>query len=234
MKAKLAEYMDTIFGEAEQREPNNRRLSELKEEMGQNLIEKYEDLVANGKSPAVAYNIAVSSIGDITELLESVCAPSESEKKIEAEPVTPPADRRREAELLRYRNRSAILTSVAIALYILCIVPAILIPYDIGAVLMFLMVAAATAMLIFNSKTKPSFARAQKSAGDDNDDDDDDDSRPRRSPVYKAVSGALWTLTVCVYLGVSFATGYWHITWLIFLIVAALDNIIKAVFDLRR
>ncbi len=250
MKDKLSEYIHTIFADAERRSPGNRRLAELKEEMIQNLYEKYDDLIADGKSPAAAYNIAVSSIGDITNLLDSVCGssagatagatPSETTGRPTSSTATPPPLTREEQEQLqKYRNRSAILASIAIALYILCVVPCILIQGDVvGPVLMFVMIAIATAMLIFNGISKPKYVRDI----DDNDDDDDrsdrkrrsEDDRPHRSPVYKAISGALWTLTVCVYLLVSFLTGFWHITWMMFLITTAVDNIIKAIFDLRR
>ncbi|MBQ9150981.1 MAG: hypothetical protein IJX72_01930, partial [Clostridia bacterium] len=119
----------------------------------------------------------------------------------------------------------------------------------IGLTIMFLMIAGATAMNIYNGMTKPKFNGNtvwDKSDDDDDDDEDreDDDrrarqttdvsGRPRRSPVYGAISGALWMLTVCAYLLVSFATGAWSITWLMFLITTAVDNIIKAIFDLRR
>ena len=101
-------------------------------------------------------------------------------------------------------------------------------------------------MLIYNGMTKPKFgANADWEDDDDSDDSDDSDDegndegddgakKSRRSPVYGAISGALWALTVCGYLLVSFATGAWHVTWMIFLIATAVDNIIKAIFDLRR
>ena len=37
-----------------------------------------------------------------------------------------------------------------------------------------------------------------------------------------------------VYFAVSFLTGAWYITWLIFLIGTAVMNIVKAIFDLIR
>ncbi len=249
MKDKLTEYINTIFADAERSHPGHRKLAELKEEMRQNLHEKYDDLIATGKSPAAAYNIAVSSIGDITELLDSVCGTTATEAP-NAQPThaVPPSSHRaltpEETERLdRYRRESALRTSVAIAFYILCVVPCILLGSSpIGPVLMFLMVAAATALLIFNGMSKPKFVRDADGDNDDDDDRDDrddeegmvDGSRPRRSPVYAALSGALWVLTVCVYLLVSFLSGQWQITWMIFLIAVAADNIMKAIFDLRR
>ncbi len=254
MKNKLAEYINTIFADAEAAHPNHRQLAELKEEMRQNLTEKYDDLIASGKSPAAAYNIAVSSIGDISALLASVTGPTrptDSASQPSPAPQSPPVQARtltpdEEARAQKYRNQSAIVTSVAVALYILCCVPCILLGNlgngVAGVTLMFVMIAVATALLIFNSMTKPKFLREL----DDDDDDDDDgraaekrhakvpDGRPRRSPLYAAISGALWILTVCAYLLVSFLTSQWQITWMMFLIAVAVYNIVKAIFDLRR
>ena len=72
MKVKLREYIDTIFADAERRAPYNQRVRELKEEMLQNLNDRYDDLVSKGKSPAAAYNIAIAGVGDVSELLDSV------------------------------------------------------------------------------------------------------------------------------------------------------------------
>ncbi len=241
MKDKLKEYIDTIFADAERRSPHNERLGELKEEMLQNLNEKYDDLIAAGRSPASAYNSAIAGVGDISALLDSIsgvgAAPestgehrSAADSKRPPEPLTP----EQESRLRKYRGRSAVMTAIAIAMYILCVVPAIILGDDIvGPVLMFVMIAVATSLLIFNGMTKPKFDRTAD--GEDGDDDEDHaDNCPVRSPVYKAISGAIWMLGVCAYLFVSFTTWYWHITWMIFLILTAVDNIIRAIFDLRR
>ncbi len=258
MKHKLKEYIDTIFADAEARTPGNRDLRELKEEMLQNLYEKYDDLLAAGRTPAAAYNIAVASVGDISGLLDSVSgapqdrateaigdeAPVPPAKGRRARVVRPPLTPAEEETVRRYRERSAVLTSVAIALYILCVTPTFFFGNGWGELVMFIMVAVATAMLIFNAKTRPKIGGVTWKDDDDSDDDDNDDRpavktdrqnvRPPRSPVYTAISGALWILTVCAYLIVSFATAAWYITWMMFLIAVAVDNIIKAIFDLRR
>ena len=41
-------------------------------------------------------------------------------------------------------------------------------------------------------------------------------------------------IVVVVYLLISFWTMHWGITWIIFLIAAAIDNIIKAIFELTK
>lgn len=264
MKVKLREYIDTIFADAERRAPYNQRVRELKEEMLQNLNDRYDDLVSKGKSPAAAYNIAIAGVGDVSELLDSVVGGENSANENgnggHAEQTAPPESSKRpltaeeQETVRRYKERSAIMTSIAVAMYILCWLPTVIfeilagdkIGDALGLVIMFAMIAGATVMLIYNSMTKPKFGPTVVNWDKDDDDDDDDDDekagkhppvqpiRPRRSPVYKAISGALFVLVLCGYLLVSFATGAWHITWLIFLMYAALDNVIKAIFDLRR
>lgn len=350
MKAKLKDYIDTIFADT----PRSERVEELRMEMVQNLYEKYDDFVAEGRTPAAAYNMAISSVGDVSTLLAEMAgtgsastAPSVSGTaqagstgRATADPGLPPLSQEEKDTVRRYRLRSAILTAVAVALYILCVTPPILLVYNevVGLVLMFGMIAVATGMLIFNSilkpdimqnhfwyrrwgktgleearnimnryrsrsavltsvsvalyilcwipcvfltqwgnlapaslffivavataliiystMTKPEIMRhpgmishansggspmgtedAQSAQSDrtydEEEDEDEDEPKGSRGKVYKAISGALWMLTVVAYLAVSFATQGWAFTWLIFLIAVAVDNIIKALFDIR-
>ncbi len=257
MKAKLKDYIDTIFTDA----PNTYRAFELKEEMYTDLCEKYDDLISEGKTPASAYHAVISGVGDISELIEELkkdvpgySAPSSSDPQNENKSGTqrPQFYTSEERETMRkYKNRCAVMTAVAVALYILCWLPLVLIGAlsdqpeisgTIGLVIMFLMIAVATGLFIVQGMTKPEFMRGKTSENDDDDEDDDDDSHEQnhrekkngsRHPVYKAISSAFWTLTVVVYLGFSFLFSAWHYSWLIFLIATAIDNIIKACFELK-
>lgn len=248
MKTKLKEFIDTVFADAEKRAPHNTQVRELKEEMLQNLYDRYDDLVAEGRSPAAAYNIAVTGVGDVSGLLDSVvggASAAEGGASDTAAGKKPPVRRiltpEEEEEIRSYKRRSAVLTATAVAMYILCWLPLVVLSAlagdefggIVGLCVMFLMIAGATAMLIYNDQSKPKGMTAEDDDEDDDDEDEDDDDEPR-SPVYKAISAALWILTVVAYLQVSFATGAWHMTWLLFLIATALDNVIKAIFDLRR
>lgn len=261
MKSKLKDHVDLLFADAEGRAPSDRGLAALKKSILSELYERYDALIADGKTPTAAYSIAVAELGDITERLETVCAASgaggeETEKQSGFCGRALTSD---EQETVRkYRKRASLLSSVSVALYILCWVPLVALGAlldDIGGILglviMFLMIAAATAMNVYKGMSRPSFdgttqweRDGEKEHGDGDDDGDDDGDedpaasgrqpRPRRSPVYGAVSGVLWALTLGAYLLCSFMTGAWHITWMIFLIATALDNVIKAIFDLRR
>lgn len=244
MKTKIKEYLDTVFADAECRASDPARLRELKEEMLGDLYDKYDHMIAGGKTPSAAYNTVIAGVGDITELLDSVAGPASRAEEREAPPSAPPLTPEEREALRKKQERGALLTSVAIAMYILCWLPLVILSellgdlgHVIGLPVMFLMIAGATAMIVYGGMTKVKVAEAKKGRagtqdGDDDEDDDHDDEP--RSPVYKAISGALWALTLVAYFVISKLTGAWHVTWLIFLMATALDNVIKAIFDLRR
>ena len=252
MKTKLKDYIDTIFADA----PQSYRAYELKEEMYTDLCEKYDDLIAEGKTPAAAYHAVISGVGDISELIEELKREAGADTSKSSESYyyeEAPSHARRaytveEQETIRkYRNRGAVMTALSVAMYTTCWLPLVILGalWDgvggiVGLCVMFLMIATATALNIIHGMTKPECLRRGKDAKDDDDDDDDDEEKAEenrqktgRRAVFKAVSSALWLLVVAIYLGVSFWTGAWHITWIIFLIAAAAENIIKACMDLR-
>ena len=212
MLNKLYAYIDSIFEQA----PCTQQAVELKEEIRQNTTEKYQDLVAQGKSEEAAYNITVASMGDIGELIGSLRGNT---------PAVPTAD--------NPRRRSALLTAVAVMLYILCIVPPILTQDDVvGPILMFVMIALATGLLIYNHMTAPKYQKQQDTLVEEFREWSSQNSRDKQ--IFKAISSALWSLATVVYILVSFATMAWPVTWVIFLIAGAVNAVIKAIFDLRR
>lgn len=217
MQDKLRSYMDSLFQDA----PETHRAVELKEEILQNLTDKYNDLIAEGKNEEAAYNIAVAGIGDISELIENL-----------KEDVHMP-QRYPDEVLQKSKQRSAILVSIAVALYILCVVPCILAGDSVkGPIVMFLMIAVATGLLIFNHMTRIKPEMSDGTVVEEFKEWKAKNSNQRQ--VYKAISGAIWAVTVAVYFLISFGTMAWYITWVIFLIAAAVDSIVKAIFDLKK
>ena len=215
METRLRRHIGTLFEDA----PKTRKAFELQEEMIQNLTEKYHDLLAEGKSEEVAYNIAVSSIGDIRDLLR------ELDETPGADPQTDQA----------WRRKSALRVSIAVMMYILSVIPIIL--FDelfptmeiIGLLVMFVMVASATGLIIYNSMTKPKRRAEDTVVEEFREWQAHNDSR--RS-LRKAISSVIWSLTLVLYFIISFTTGAWHITWLLFLIAAAIEQVVRAVIDL--
>lgn len=179
----------------------------------QNLTDKYNDLISDGKTEDAAYHIAVASIGDVSGLIR--------DNGKETAPVA-----------AHDRNRSGLFTAIAVALYILCVVPCILLQNEAGVVVMFVMIALATGLLIYNNHTKNRYQKEDDTMVEEFKAWKEDNKQNRQAE--KAITGALWLITVGIYFYLSFATGAWHITWLVYLICAAVCMVVKGIFDLQQ
>jgi len=209
MNEKLRHYIDDLFANA----PSTVRAVELKEELFQNLTDKYNDLLAEGKSEESAFNIAIASIGDVDSLISGLTG----EKRPENE---------------KSKKRSAILVAIAISLYILCPVPVILLQSEFGVMGLFLFVAVATALLIYNGVTRERYVKADDTMVEEF--KEWKQNNKQKNKAVDAIIGSFWLIAVCVYIVVSFMTGAWHITWIIFLIAAAVASMIKGLFMLKQ
>lgn len=221
MEDKLRAYMDHLFRDVKA----TRKSVELKEEILQNLVDKYHDLIAEGKSEEAAYNISVAGIGDMDELLTGIQQEFPGERAV------------RDKEYEKGRKKSALLTAIAVALYITCLLPPILLTdtflgENVAPAMMFAMIGLATGLLIYNNLSKPRYHRLDDTIVEEFKEWQTQTDSERRA--FKAISSALWSIVVVVYILVSFWTRSWHITWVIFLIGAAVEGIIKAVFELRK
>lgn len=207
MHEKLRQHINELFENA----PKTARMAELKEEMLQNLTEKYEDLLREGKGEDAAYNIAVASIGDVSSLIQSEGAKEQFAKE---------------------SGRSALLTALAVVVYILCVIPVILLQNELGVVLMFVLIAAATGLLIWNGSRKERYVRSDDTMVEEFKEWRQGDRRNKQT--CGAITGAIWMLAVCGYLALSFLTHAWHITWLIYPIAGAVCMVVRGIFDLKQ
>ena len=220
MEEKLRKYIEDLFdGSAP-----TKKAVELKEEMIQNLSDKYNDLISEGKTEEAAYNIAIAGIGDVSGLLTEMEAEAASMDTTEYETA---------------RRRSAMFTAIAVMLYILSILPFLFLStfasrnnVRIGIPLMLIVMAGATGILVYNSMTKPRF-----SGGSDTIVEEfrewQSDTHQRRS-LRKSISAALWSVLLVVYFVVSFGTGAWQISWIIFLIGSAIEAFINIFYSLKK
>ncbi|MDL2318508.1 permease prefix domain 1-containing protein [Eubacteriales bacterium OttesenSCG-928-A19] len=242
MQIRMLREIDAMFEGA----PQNRKTLEAKEEMLQNLMEKYEDLLAEGRSEEAAFNIAIGSVGDISDLVE----------ELKQSPPPPKAASFPEPDMSGYadepaqavavdpeyqKHHKAMVVSVAVMLYILSPVAVIFFGGKLGLILLFVMLAAGTGLLIYNGMTssgKPASGPADMPASDAPHAEESELPRRKMSKdqrsFFGALSSALWLITVSLYFLISFSTGAWHITWIIFLIAAAANNMLKAFMDMNR
>jgi hypothetical protein len=217
MRENLRSYVENLFAAA----PQTGKVLELKEELISNLTAKYDDLIAQGRSEEEAYKIAVGGIGDVDELI----------KGLENDKIYNYA--RQESD----RQRSAIIVSTAVGLYIIAVAVQILfgvvdgLSPEIGCVLMFVIAAIATSMLVYNAMSRPRYRKTDDTLVEELKERKNASSESRQ--IYRAVSSAMWPLIVAVYLLISFFTGAWAYSWIIFIIGAALQNILKLAFQMR-
>ena len=80
MREQLIQYVDLLFAGAKDCE-------DIKLEILQNTLDRYDDLIAEGKVPEAAYRLAITGIGDLSEILGStsqrnpIGAPTIAERK---------------------------------------------------------------------------------------------------------------------------------------------------------
>lgn len=231
MEYRIREYMDQLFESA----PRTQRAYELKIELTQNLIEKYYALVGEGKSQEDAFSLTVGSIGDVRELFAQL------EEDENGQPVPQPVFYPQEQP----NHRRALVRAVAVMLYILSVVPPIIMSSlggafgseVLGPIGMFGMIALATGLLVFDSLTHPKTARPAPGTVVE-DFRQWQSAKTKKKHWVAAFNGAFWPLVLAVYFLLSFGTGKWYITWVIFLIAPAVDVIVntllKAMMDQNR
>lgn len=207
MRDQLIQYVNLLFAGA----PGS---DDIRMEILLNTLDRYDDLVAQGKSPEAAYRLAVSGIGDISEILSQ---PEPS--PVYADPVRQAIHE--EVEDIQSKKMRA----VAVAMYILCAVPLFILSefgYDtMGLCFTLLLVAAATVLMIM-SKGKSS-------------------EKPQEEPIYDPgkkernhISSIIWSVGLLVYLLLSFLTKAWHLTWILFLIIPCVKGLVFAILDLKE
>ena len=221
MEDRLRRYVDGLFA----RTAPTIKAVEFKEEMLQNLQDKYNDLVAEGKTPEAAYNIAIAGVGDVGDLL----------RDLEIDMPEPPDFEELEAA----RTKSAMLTAIAVTVLILSVLPLIVLALFgsrhamiIGVPVMLAAVAGATGLLIYNNMTRPRFPKDSSTmVGQFREWQSD---KYDRKSLRRAISAALWALTISLYIIISFSTHSWHITWIIYLFAVAIEAIINIFFSVKK
>lgn len=216
MNDKIKTHVDGLFEGA----PQSRKVQELKEELLGNLNSKYDDLISEGFTPDDAYRTVIAGIGDVSELMRQIQNESAFNSNYS------PAD----------RKKSAMFVAISVGLYILSPVCVILFGGALGqgvlgVILMFVFVALATGLLIYNSMSSPKYIKEDDTIVEEFKQWKSDSSEKKR--IRNSITSILWTLIVIIYLVFSFYLDAWAYSWIIFIIGVLLEGIIKLIFDLK-
>ena len=212
MREQLIQYVNLLFAGASGAE-------DIKQEILQNTLDRYDDLVSQGKSPQAAYQLAISGIGDIHEILGS-----RPEDPVKATP-SPSAASFIQADVeLKDDKKNKLIKAIAIACLILSAIPILLLENSIGVCACLAMVAVAVVVLIVSDKDSEEKPRTTAS----------EQTKHTRSAINRGITGGIWGTGLCAYFLLSFSTGAWHITWLLFPILGCICGFVDACFDLSR
>ena len=211
MREQLIQYVNLLFAGAADAD-------EMKQEILQNTLDRYDDLIAQGKTPESAYRLAISGIGDINEILGG--ASTTPRQTYQPPKSTAPA---KVASV-----GSKVLKACGIALYIICPIPLFILDLvgmpTIGLCGTLSIVAVATVLMVLSSRDSGSKQKAANPQAMDT---------PEKE-LRKSVGSLIGTIGLVVYLVLSFLTGAWYITWLIFPILGAVRGLVFAIMDLKE
>ena len=211
MREQLIQYVNLLFAGAADCE-------DIKQEILQNTLDRFDDLVAQGKSHEAAYRLAISSIGDINEILGNASRATISPAPAQNNPGAPET----EEDIKRKKIRA-----IAIAMYILCAVPLVILSEfgldTLGLCLTLALVACATYLMVITAKK-----------GVDEDDVNENKPLTPQQELKKSIGNLIWAIGLAVYFIMSFATGAWYITWLLFPIIGCVEGLVKAIIDLKE
>lgn len=287
MEPKLRQYIENLFANA----PNTKQAYELREEIISNTIERYHDLIAEGKTDGDAYNQAITGIGNINELLQELGAQPIAQKKYTDEQLGIIKGRHsifvciavvlyilcttpciilgttslssispaimfvmisiatgliiygnvtkyivvmdNEEEKRKLKNR-AILKAVGVGCYISCVIPCILLAStpmkNISPVFMFLMIAVATVLVIL-SKNRTQYKKTDETLVENF--KEFSSRKKTTSALYRTLVAILWVATSFLYLYMTYITCFsaTMVTWIIFIVAIAVQNVMRAIFD---
>lgn len=209
MREQLIQYVNLLFAGA----PDS---DEIRQEILQNTLDRYDDLVSQGKSPEAAYRLAISGIGDVNEILGN-----SKSTYYEIPKDTQPPKQEEEKDDKETRTIKA----WAIGLYICSPIPLFILSEfgldTMGLCLTLLLIAAATIRLLMIRKSNENEAVHDKTEGP-------------HEKLKDTISGIVWGSGVALYFLISFLTHAWYITWIIFPLCGCIQGLINAIIDLKE
>lgn len=215
MIAKIRNYIQRAFEDV----PKTKKSTELQEELISNLVEKFNDQLRLGKTEEEAYQTVIAGIGDLSELTEGL-----RERHVLS--TITPAD----------RKKSALLVAVAVGLFIISPMMVVLFSEfgleTVGVAMMFTSIAIGVGLLIYNAASKPKYVKEEETLVEEFKEWKSKNTKHRA--LHEALSAAYWLIVVATFLYISFTFSAFHYSWIIFIIAAALYNIVKALLLMRQ
>jgi len=211
-------HVEKLFENA----PKTKRASELKDELLSNLNDKLNDLIASGQTEEQALSAVIDGIGDVDELIRGLRA----------------HDVLSYSQTQEERKKSALVVTAAVGMYILSVIMLIFlisvlrVSTQMSFVVMLALCAAATCILVYHFMSRPPYMKSDDTLVEEFKEWKSHNSQSER--IRKSISSILWMATVALYLIISFSFFNWGYSWIIFIVAAVIDRIIRLIFELRK
>ena len=199
MEEKIKSYVEGVFRDV----PKSERAENIKSEILQNLTDKYRDLKREGRDDEEAYAIAISSGGDLSGIVADLKGENVKYSYAYEKQFEKMYEKQYKREKKKCAAFSSCLWPLTICIYFLIsfLIPGI---WGISWVIFILAAAINNLYAFFVFK-----------------------SNPRRKS--QALKSGVWIAIAALYLILSFTTGRWDITWLIFILGIAVSNLLHAI-----
>lgn len=211
MRDQLKQYVDLLFAGAADCE-------DIKQEILQNTLDRYDDLIAEGKVPEAAYRLAITGIGDVNEILG--IKPQAAPVYRTAAPKAQPAETDTPAKRL--------LRAIAVGLYIISFIPLFILSElgnpTVGLCCTIAIAAIATVMIMLGAKKDP----------DEDEEETKTENLTPQQELKKSIGKLIGAIALVAFFVISFITGAWYITWLIFPLAGAVKGLVNAILDLKE
>ncbi|GEM_PF-2942170 len=199
MEQKIKNYIETVFRDV----PNNERTQNIKTEILQNLLDKYHDLRSEGHDEEEAYALALSSGGDLSGIVADLKGePTEYNYNYEKQ-FEKHYEKQYKREKKRCDNFASWYWPLVVCVYL---VVSFCLRHVWGYSWIIFPAAAAG-----NDLYRFCVIKSNR--------------RQRRS----ALSSLVWLCTVTFYFILSFWTGRWDVTWLMYILAIPVSRLLQAI-----
>lgn len=222
MNDKIRDFVEAMFAGL----PKTQDVVEAKLGIIENMQDKYDELIAQGKNDNEAFGIVISQFGSMDELKRELGIEdqadyntSDNSKEIDSELT---------AEYEIFRKRYSVFGAIAVGLYILS--GAFFMLFEAafselaGIIAFFIPIAFATAIFVFFGMKDSRYQERLGRRKPKSDVDDDDD------PVV----GAIYIGATVIFLLLGFIWGLWHPGWIVYLIATMIVVLYEGVLKNKK
>ena len=206
MESRIHAHIDSLFSGI----APDARISEIKMELYMNTVDRYHDLLAEGKTTEDAFFGATERIGDVEEILASVGLPVAPQKQEKSDQKKRSPKGKTRKKILRAQG-CHIITMLMLCLYF--ILSFATSAWHITWLIFLIMPALEN---VYCAIIDIIYAKAP---------DTPYIADPETKKLQNHLSSAIWLIILIVYFIISFTFAHWHLTWLIFLLGSAAQSL---------